>query len=54
MSSFFYENKIVIGKMKDEAAGMPIKEFIGLRSKMYSYKINKVTLKNVREYLNTS
>ena len=34
---FFDENKKVIGKMKDEAAGMPIKEFIGLRSKMYSY-----------------
>ena len=39
--------------MKDEAAGMVIKEFIGLRSKMYSYEINNETTKNVREYLNT-
>ena len=30
-------NKKVIGKFKDEAAGIPISEFIGLRSKMYSY-----------------
>ena len=30
-------NKKVIGKFKDEAAGVPICEFIGLRSKMYSY-----------------
>ena len=30
-------NKKVIGKFKDEAAGVPIHEFIGLRSKMYSY-----------------
>ena len=30
-------NKKVIGKFKDEAAGMPIREFVGLRSKMYSY-----------------
>ena len=37
-SPFFYkENKKVIGKFKDEAAGIPIIEFIGLRSKMYSY-----------------
>ena len=30
-------NKKVIGKFKDEAAGIPIAEFVGLRSKMYSY-----------------
>ena len=30
-------NKKVIGKFKDEAAGMPITEFVRLRSKMYSY-----------------
>jgi len=38
-SKFFSgENKRVIGKFKDEAAGKPILEFIGLKSKMYSYK----------------
>ena len=37
-SPFFDQNnKKVIGKMKDEAAGIPIIEFVGLRSKMYSY-----------------
>ena len=37
-SPFFYKkNKKVIGKFKDEAAGIPITEFVGLRSKMYSY-----------------
>ena len=30
-------NKKVIGKFKNEASGTPIVEFIGLRSKMYSY-----------------
>ena len=33
----FTRNKKVIGKIKDETAGVPIVEFIGLRSKMYSY-----------------
>ena len=29
-------NKKVLGKMKDETAGIPIEEFVGLRPKMYS------------------
>ena len=36
---FFDENKKVIGKFKDEAAGNPIVSFVGLKSKMYSYKV---------------
>ena len=35
---YFDENKNVIGKFKDEAAGNPIISFIGLKSKMYSYE----------------
>ena len=27
----------MIGKFKDEVSGIPVDEFIGLRSKMYSY-----------------
>ena len=30
-------NKNIIGKFKDEACGIPITEFIGFKSKMYSY-----------------
>ena len=30
-------NKKIIRKSKDEACGIPITEFIGLKSKMYSY-----------------
>ena len=38
-SSQFFDktNKKVIGKFKDEVGGTPIVEFVGLRSKMYSY-----------------
>ena len=32
-----YANKKVIRKFKDEACGVPITEFVGLKSKMYSY-----------------
>ena len=40
-SPYFDEtNKKVIGKFKDEANGVPICEFIGLRAKMYSYLKN--------------
>ena len=36
---YFDENKKVIGKFKDEAAGNPIISFVGLKSKMYSYQV---------------
>ena len=37
-SQFFdKKNKKVIGKFKDIACGVPITEFVGVRSKMYSY-----------------
>ena len=37
-SPFFDKsNKKVIGKFKDEVSGIPVNEFIRLRSKMYSY-----------------
>ena len=38
----FQDNKAVVGLMKDEAAGNPIVEFVGLRLKMYSFKAAKV------------
>ena len=34
-------NKKVIGKFKDEACGVPIISFVGLKSKMYSYIKNE-------------
>ena len=49
------KNKTVIGKFKDEAAGVPIVEFEGLRSKMYSYVKdngkNENTAKGVKKYV---
>ena len=42
-------NKKVIGKFKDESAGIPITEFVGLRSKMYSYvKDNERTARTAK------
>ena len=38
--SYCNANKKVIGKFKDEACGVPVIEFIGLKSKMYSYVKN--------------
>ena len=34
-------NKKVIGMMKDECGGEQILEFVGLRAKTYSYKLNE-------------
>ena len=33
-------DKLVVGKMKEETAGVAIKEFIGLNSKMFSVLVN--------------
>ena len=45
---YFRENKNVIGKFKDEAAGLPITEFVGLKSTMYSYTTEKKNNKNAK------
>ena len=44
---FFKNNKKVIGTFKDEAAGNPITEFVGLKSKMYSYETETKRKKNM-------
>ena len=33
-------NKLLIGKIKDETGGVAIEEFVGLKSKMYSFLVN--------------
>lgn len=45
-SLFSVENRAVVGKFKDETDGIPIREFIGLRSKMYSILIGSDKQKN--------
>ena len=44
------DNKAVVGLMKDEAAGNPIVEFVGLRPKMYSFLAAKVQADRTLEY----
>ena len=40
--SKYYDNsnKLVVGKMKDETAGVVIEEFVGLKPKIYSYLVD--------------
>ena len=42
------KNKKVIGLMKDELGGRVMKEFIGLRPKMYCYKVEDFELKKCK------
>ena len=42
---FNLENKKVLGKIKDETAGVPPLSLVGLRSKMYSFKVSEETEK---------
>ena len=43
-------NKVVIGKMKDKTAGIAIKEFVGVKAKMYLILVdNKEHKKNRRD-----
>ena len=44
-------NKKVICKMKDECGGKQISEFVGLRAKMYSYRLNKSEEKKAKGVL---
>ena len=43
-----YENKKVIGKIKDELNGEIIEEFVDLRAKMYSFKTKKEEMKKAK------
>ena len=40
--SKYYDNsnKLVVGKMKNETAGVAIEEFVGLKPKMYSHLVD--------------
>ena len=38
-----YLNKLVVGKMKHETAGVEIKEFFGLKPKMYSFVLGDIS-----------
>ena len=43
--SKYYDNsnKLAIAKTKDESGGVEIKEFVGLKPKMYSYLIDDIS-----------
>ena len=36
-------NKLVVGKMNDERAGVVVKDFVGLKPKMYSFLVDDIS-----------
>ena len=46
-------NKLVVGKIKDETAGVAIEEFVELKPKMYSYLVNDNSEYKKAEAVNT-
>ena len=44
-------NRLVIGKIKDETAWVGIKEFVGLKRKMYSFQADNSEHKNANAYI---
>ena len=53
--SKYYDNsnKLVIGKMKDETRGVAIAEFVGLKTKMYSFLVDNIE-RNKAKGVNTN
>ena len=40
MSKYYDSNKLVVGKMKNETGSVAIKEFPGLKPKIYSFLVD--------------
>ena len=49
-----YQNKKVVGKIKDEYKGIPIIKFVGLKSKMYSMISDDGKESNTAKGVNTA
>ena len=47
-----YSNKLVVGKLKEETAGVAIKEFVRLKPKMYPYLVDDTSKHNKAESVN--
>ena len=39
-SKYYDSNKLLTGKMKDQAGGVAIEEFVGLKPKMHSFSVD--------------